>query len=202
MAEVKAKRDKTNVVTGKVRFSYCHVFTPAEFETDKKTGKDPKYMVTLLISKKDKETLKALKEAMEEAKADGIKSKWGGKLPAASKFWNPLRDGDEERADDENYAGHYFMQAKSSRKPSVVGKYRGADGKLIALTTDEEFYSGCYGRASITIFPYNQDGGVGLGVYLNNVQKLEDGDRLSGGTSAENDFDDEFEEEEDDLDFL
>lgn len=199
MAEVKAKREGMKVITGLVRFSYAHVFTPAEFETDKKAGKDPKYMVTLLIPKTDKDTLKAIKQAMEDAKVEGLKSKWGGKMPTPSKFWNPLRDGDEERAEDENYVGHYFIQAKSARKPAVKGKYRGADGKLIDLTTDEEFYSGCYGRGSINFFPYSQDGGVGIGVYLNNVQKLEDGDRLAGGSDAETDFDDEFEDEYDDL---
>lgn len=197
MAEVKAKREGMKVTTGKVRASYVHVFTPAEFESDKAKGKDPKYMITLLISKRDKDTLKAIREAIEEAKAEGLKTKWGGKMPPASKFWDPLRDGDEERPDDPNYEGMFFMQAKSARKPAVKAKYRGADGKLIDLTTDEEFYSGCYCRASINIFPYNQDGGVGLGVYLNNVQKLEDGERLAGGSDPESDFDEDFDDDED-----
>jgi hypothetical protein len=197
--DIKAKlKDETTVITGMVRFSYAHVFKPAEFETDKANGKDPKYMVTLLIDKTDKDTVKAIKAAMANAEKAGISSKWGGKKPPATKFWIPLRDGDEERPDDEVYAGNYFIQAKSARKPTVVGKYRGTDGKLLELTTEDEFYSGCYGRASIAIFPYNQDGGVGLGVYLNNVQKLKEGDKLTGGTDANDDFDDEFEDDEDD----
>ena len=55
----------------------------------------------------------------------------------------------------------------------------------------EEFYSGCYGRASINFYAFNVSGNKGIAAGLNNLQKLEDGERLSGGSSAEEDFSDD-----------
>ena len=43
----------TKVVTGKVRFSFCHIFEPQE----PLGGGDPKYSVTLLIPKNDTTTV-------------------------------------------------------------------------------------------------------------------------------------------------
>ena len=45
----------TKVVTGKVRFSYAHVWEPASIN-----GGDEKYSVSILIPKSDKKTLKAI----------------------------------------------------------------------------------------------------------------------------------------------
>ena len=50
------------------------------------------------------------------------------------------------------------------------------------------FYSGCYGRASIRFYAYNQNGNKGVGCGLGNVQKLEDGQPLDGRTTALEDF--------------
>ena len=57
-----------------------------------------------------------------------------------------------------------------------------------AIIDPNEFYSGCYGRASVTFYPYNASGNKGIACGLNNVQKQEEGDRLGGGTSAAADF--------------
>jgi hypothetical protein len=53
------------VVTGKVRFSYVNVFQPV----DKGDGKTPKYSVSIIIPKSDKETIAKINKAFEEAKA-------------------------------------------------------------------------------------------------------------------------------------
>jgi hypothetical protein len=165
----------TKIVTGKVRFSYAHVFQPTSMDD----GKDPKYNISLLIPKSDKATIKKIQDAIELAKEEG-KAKLGGKIPANLK--TPLRDGDSERPDDAAYAGHYFINANSAQKPGVVDK------DLNPIITPEEFYSGCYGRASINFYAYNVSGNKGIAAGLNNLQKLEDGERLSGGSTAEEDF--------------
>lgn len=55
----------------------------------------------------------------------------------------------------------------------------------------EEVYSGCYCRFSVTFYPFSgMQNGVAAG--LNNIQKVAEGERLSGGSSAENDFDDDY----------
>lgn len=63
----------------------------------------------------------------------------------------------------------------------------------------DEVYSGCWGRASINFFPFNTNGNKGVGVGLNNIQKLKDDDRLGAArASAESDFGgDDFEDDED-----
>ena len=55
----------TQITTGKVRFSYCNLFTPRAAQE----GAKEKYSVTLLIPKSDKATIQKIKTAMEEAKA-------------------------------------------------------------------------------------------------------------------------------------
>lgn len=59
-------------------------------------------------------------------------------------------------------------------------------GKLI--TDQEEFYSGCYGYASINFYPFNAKGNVGVAAGLNNVMKVKDGESLGGRVSADADF--------------
>ena len=103
----------TRITTKKVRFSYVHVFEP----TAMNEGDTKKYSVSILIPKTDKVTIKAIKDAIQSALELGKSKHFGGVLP--KKWENPLRDGDEEK-DDEVYAGHYFINAKSVRKPIIL----------------------------------------------------------------------------------
>lgn len=179
------KRTGTKVVTGMVRLSYAHLHEPHSID-----GTDQKYSVSLIIPKSDKKTLKAIQEAIEEAK-EYAKHLWGGKVPANLK--TPLRDGDEERPDDEAYADAYFINANSKRKPELVDLKGNKD------LGPDEVYSGCYARVSVNFYGFNVSGNRGIACGLGNVQKLDDGDPLGGFSRAEDDF--EFEEYEDD-DFL
>jgi len=180
MSETKqTSRPATSVITTKVRFSYAHVFEPHSMED----SQPKKYSVCLLIPKKDKKLIDKLTAAINAAKEEG-KTKFGGKIPASLKL--PLRDGDEERPEDENYQGMMFINANANRKPGVV------DADLNPILDKEEFYSGCYGRASLSFYAFNTSGNKGIACGLNNIQKLEDGERLSGGgASAEQDFADD-----------
>jgi hypothetical protein len=162
------------VVTGKVRFSYAHVFSPQASQE----GGQPKYSVSIIIPKSDKETVEKINKAIEQAKEEN-KAVWGGTVPKGLK--GGLRDGDEEK-DDPAYANSYFINANSAQKPGVV------DADLNAILDASEFYSGCFGRASISFFAYNSNGSKGVGCGLNNVQKLEDGEKLGGASSASDDF--------------
>lgn len=177
----------TKVITGKCRLSYVYLFQPRPGEDDQ----DPKYSVCLLIPKSDKQTLKKIKAAVEAAKLAG-KNKWDGKIPANLKL--PLRDGDEERPDQEEFVGHYFLNANSTQQPGIVDK------NLQPILDSSEVYSGCYARASVNFFPFNTKGNKGVACGLNNIQKLADGDYLGGRSRAEDDFD--AMDDEDDEDFL
>jgi hypothetical protein len=137
-----------------------------------------KYSVSILIPKTDKDTIARFNKAFEDTKTANA-SVWGGTVPKMLK--GGLRDGDAEK-DDATYAGHYFINANSNEKPGVV------DAELNPILDPSEFYSGCYGRASITLYAYDTSGSKGIAAGLNNVQKLEDGQKLGGATSAAADF--------------
>jgi hypothetical protein len=169
-----ATTNKIKIVTGKVRFSYAHVFQPsAAIE-----GGTPKYSVSIIIPKSDTETVAKFQKAFEDAATTNA-AFFGGAVPKGLK--GGLRDGDAEK-DDPAYANSFFVNANSANKPGVV------DADMNAIIDHSEFYSGCYGRASVTLYPYNASGSKGIAVGLNNVQKTEDGDKLGGGTSAAVDF--------------
>jgi hypothetical protein len=174
----------TKVITGLVRFSYVNIFRSRAF----RDGQDAKFSICLLIPKSDKATLDKIKAAMDAAVEQGVVSKWGGKTP--KNLHLPLRDGDEERADEApEYEGMMFLNANSTQKPGIIDRDRNE------ILDADEVYSGCWGRASINFFPYDSNGNRGVGVGLNNIQKIKDGDRLGAArASAEDDFSDDWED--------
>lgn len=180
--------NSTKVVTGKVRFCYVNVFEP----TAMNEGDTPKYNICVLIPKSDTATIDKIKKAIEAAKEAG-KAKLAdknGRIPANLKL--PLRDGDEERPDDPAFEDHYFINANSMRQPSIV------DRSLNPIMSRDEFYSGCYGRASINFYAFNVSS-KGIAAGLNNLQKLEDGEMLAGSSTAEEDFGGENAVQDDDM---
>lgn len=181
---IKAKRKGTQVITGEVRASYANIWEPKSIN-----GSDPKFSVSLLISKDDESTIKAIEAAVKEAK-ENDKGKWNGKVPANLK--TPLRDGDEERPEDPSYENCYFINANSKNAPQIVDAYKNK------LTDETSVYSGCFIRASINFYGFNTNGNKGIAAGLGNIQKVRDGEMLAGGSSAEDDFD-EIESDDDDL---
>ncbi len=179
------KQIDTKVVTGKVRFSYANVWEPKSINDG-----EEKYSVSLIIPKGDKKTIKDIEKAVEAAKKAGM-PKFGGKIPSNLKM--PLRDGDIDREEDENYADSYFINANCKTKPGIVDK----KGQPIIDST--EFYSGCYGYASITFYAFNSKGNKGIACGLNNLMKIEDGEPLGGRSRAEDDFADLIDDDDDDF---
>lgn len=174
----------TKVVTGKVRFSFVNLFEAKAFGD----GQVAKYSVMLLIPKSDVGTLNRIKQAINAAAEKGRSTKFGGKLPPVLK--NTLKDADKDTNQDGEVfaeiwpetAGHYIINVSCKNKPQVV------DAELNPILDPSEVYSGCYGRASINFFAYNNNGNKGISAGLNNVQKLEDGEPLGGVTTAAQDF--------------
>jgi len=172
---MKKENTATKVITGKVRFSYANIWEPKSIN-----GGEEKYSVSLVIPKSDKKTLADINAAIEAAKQEGI-SKFGGKIPANMKL--PLRDGDIDRPDDEAYVNSFFINANSKDRPGIVDK------AVKPILDQDEVYSGCYGRASITFYAFNSNGNRGIACGLQNLQKTSDGEPLSGRSRAESDFD-------------
>ena len=172
-------RKGTQVTTGKIRMSYVVLDKPRAVAE----GQEPKYSMSILISKSDKKTLKEIKEAIEEVKKAAVKDKCGGKLPANLRI--PLRDGDEERPDDEVYAGHYFINANAKTRPLIL------DYDKQEIMDPSEVYSGCYGKAVINFYAYSAPGNKGVGCGLLGVQKIADGEPLGSSRITADAFDDD-----------
>jgi hypothetical protein len=162
---------KANVITPEFRVSYPSVFQPSSM--DEKSEK--KYGITMLIPKNV--DIKPLRDLMMAA----VIEKWPDAAKRPKGLRSPIRDG-EEKSDKEGYAGHWFIAARNSTKPSVV------DQNVQPILDQSLFYAGCYARASITAFAYDRNGNRGVAFSLQHVQKIRDGEPFSGRTRAEDDF--------------
>lgn len=180
---------ENKIIFGPCRLCYVHVF-------DKFAPKDgmgeSKYMATILIPKSEKQTIKAIEEAIANATNKGKVSKWDGKVP--KKLETPLRDGEDKENDPDGvFADCYYLNAKCNTRPGVI------DRNKAPIVDEEDFYSGVWADVSVTFFPYKIGTKGGIGCGLNNLMKFKDDEKFGGGASAENDFADISNEDDDDL---
>lgn len=162
---------KKKCITPEFRASFPHLFKPKAF----KQGQEPKFMLTMLFTKK--QDLKELKRAAHNAAVE----KWGPKENWPAKMKMPFRDGNE-KSDLEGYADMITVTATSKTQPGVVSQ------DLSPILSEQQFYAGCYARAELIAFPYDESGNVGVSFALQNVQKLRDGKPFSGRKRAEDVF--------------
>jgi hypothetical protein len=66
-------------------------------------------------------------------------------------------------------------------------------GNPITAENPEDFYAGCWARASVNPYAFDKIG-KGVAIGLGNIKKLSDDESFEGFTSAEDDFGDEPEE--------
>ena len=165
--------ENQNVMTPRFRASFANVFRPGKAMED---GGEPKYGVMMLFDKGA--DLTALKQAAQKAVVD----KWGAdKAKWPKNLRLPFRDQGEKEG--EAYVkGAYFITATSKQKPGLV------DQRNQPIIDEAEFYSGCYARATVRAFAYDKAGNRGVAFGLQNIQKLADGEPLSGRRRAEEEF--------------
>lgn len=159
--------EKSSFEGGEGRYSVVGLFQPAQFtEADKAKW-------TAIRTAMDEVCKAEFKKTVKEMQASGV----------AFRF--PIRKG-EEKPHLEGYGPGvvFFTMASTKRRPSVVDK----NGVSITAENSEEFYAGCYARASVIPFAFNNKFGKGVSIGLGNLQKLGDGESFSGFTSAEEDF--------------
>ena len=175
----------SKVITGKVRFSYVALLNPRN-----DLNGNSKYSVTALLPKSDIQTKQAIEAAIAQAIEEGRNGKWNGVVPPVVP--TPIHDGDGVKDSGEPYGdeckGCWVFTASTNAdptkpRPEIVGP------DLQPIMSATEVYSGMYGRLSVNFAPYFSAGKRGIGCYLNNVQKLEDGEPLAGTkASASEDF--------------
>ncbi len=157
------------------RISFANIWEPKSIN-----GSEEKYSVSCIVPKSDKKTLAKIHAAIEAAKELGKNKKWGGKIPPNLKV--PLRDGDIDRPDDENYADTMFLNATSKDAPQIV------DRKVQPIMDPMECGSGDYCNVSVNFYGFNANGNRGIAAGLGNIQLIKHGERLSGRASAASDF--------------
>lgn len=157
------------------RISFANIWEPKSIN-----GSDEKYSVSLLIPKEDKATLAKIHKAIEAAKEAAKSKKWNGKIPPNLKL--PIHDGDIDRPDDENYAGHFFFNATSKNAPQIV------DRKVQPIIDPMECGSGDYCNVSVNFYGFAASGNKGVAAGLQNIQLVRHGERLAGKPSASSDF--------------
>ncbi len=180
-----ANRITKDITTGIGTLSFPHIFKETKTTNDK--GED-QYEVQFIIPKSQRDDIRALLVAI---KAVG-EGKWGDNW---KKVRQPLRDGDKEAGDltddgstkGEKYPerlGCYFINARSKKPVGVVDRQR------VPITDPDAVYGGCKAKIAVTFYPYSSNGNHGIGVGLNGVQKIADGESFgSGAPSVESMFD-------------
>jgi hypothetical protein len=192
-----AKSERVRLLTPSFRVSFPDIFVKRAFQGQgEESGR---YACAALFSgfevKDDRAIIKA-----PASWSDKDQAKWNAIVAACNRvsieaFRMPMKDLDRgvyklpfHRGEEKEYDGYgpgvvYFTMSAKNRRPGIIAK----DGITpITQGGSEEFYAGCYARASVTPFANVQWKSLSLG--LNNLQKLDDGSRLDAVTSTEDDF--------------
>lgn len=181
---------------GQVKIPSVRISYPALFKPEEKYGK---YKVTLLIPKKAELGKKIIAD-LEEAYAEVSKEAFEGKVLTFKGNKYPIRDGDEldEEGEEkgEEYKGHWYIVAKSTKRPTVVDN----DSNRTPISEeDNRVYAGCYCHAVVQLYASKDKDTRGIYVNLQGVQFHKDGEAFGAAPLDSKEFDDfdEFNTEED-----
>ncbi len=183
------KKKRVVLKTPPFRVSFPQVFEPESYD-----GGKPKYSVVALfypgkMNEAEKKAFEAMKALAHEVGMDFHKTPLSEFAELGMK--KPFRDGKQKKDMDGYGEGCVFCTLSSKMRPGLVDRNREP------IINPEEFYPGCWGRASITCYGYDNKGkGVAFG--LQNLQKLRDDESFSQRVAAEDDFDDDFLGDDDD----
>jgi hypothetical protein len=172
---------KIHTPAGIACFVYLH--TPrARKDKDGNAKGDPKYQMSLFFD--ESTNLKAMKALAQRVGTEKFGPKFVDLVKKGKMNW-PFEDV-SDRDEDDRYppfetTDGTLVGFKSKDKPGIV------DADAEPLMDKADVYSGMVARASVRCFAYDNES-KGVAFYLINVQKLEDGERISGDMKAEDDF--------------
>lgn len=195
-------RDPRKVVTGRARSTYMQTNDLRQRGENIKEDTPKTATTAILIPKKDKAKVKAIKKAIDAASRD----KFGKIVVEMGDDGYPLMDGDKalrkgKKAGNE-YADHYYLNARTFEKlPGLV------DADNVPVDDPEEraemCVSGYYFKFSL-LFKGFEYSGKKVRCELLNMMFLEEGPRLDGAVAAEDedwssdDYDDDDHDDDDD----
>lgn len=145
---------------------------------------DPKYQITIIFDSAD--DVRAMRKAAQDVGVEAFGSKFMDLVKKGKANW-PFVDNTDKTDDDDNRVPGFedddgvSVGFKCKDKPGIV------DTDAEPIMDKSELYDGMRCRVSCRPFAYDNES-KGVAFYLINVQKLGDGDRLSGDPSAEDDF--------------
>ena len=172
-------------VTPVFRVSYPQLDEPQGFTDVTGTQTNPKYSLMAVWRPEGMDAAERKRWDFMRAEFDRV-SKQAFKLPLGKLPKNVrtgLREGNERPNEAGDGAWFATLSSSAKYKPGIVNRSKEA-------IDPNEVYAGCYARASIQLFAFDNVG-KGIGVGLRNLQKVADGERLDGATSASDDFSDE-----------
>lgn len=170
----KVTKEDKRTITPEFRVAFPHVFEAhSAFE-----GQELKFSLVMLFDKnRDLTGLKGIVGA-------ALRERWGEDKAKHPKMLRlPFRNGDD-KPDLQGYENTIYCTATSKQPPGVVNR-----DKSPMVADDNEFYAGCYARAEIMAFAYDTAGNKGVGLALQNVQKIRDGESFQGRRKAQDVFD-------------
>ena len=108
------------------------------------------------------------------------KETFGDNFPANGKW--PLKKGEDMFPGKEQFAGKLCISSATNDQPTMV--YRDDSGALVPIVDQAQLYSGCIVEAYIGIQGYDKKVNKGVGVYVNGILKVADGEHLGGGKKS------------------
>ena len=169
------------VYTPRFRVSYPTVFEPRLNKLSKKM----EYSVQALFKKG--EDLSALKEITREALENQFgqdPSTWpkGLRSPYVDQGTKAKTVEGQQVLPDGYEDGAIMVNLKSTKKPGLVNE------QAKPFMDQSEFYGGCYAIATVNAKAYDVGDSRGVAIYLNNIQKVADGEPFGSRTLPEQDF--------------
>lgn len=179
--------DRTNcklLPSGNIRLPRGRLYYPWFFKPQLRKGETDttkaKYQTTVLLPKDV--GMDVLLKAVESCAVD----KWGADYAKKQKIKKPFLKTEEQpkmSALVDDYP--VFLRLNSKDRPGVVF----ANGTTCGEDKSHEVYGGRWAFVTVRPFAYETDGNKGVSLGLQNVQLLEDDERLGGGrVSAESEF--------------
>lgn len=167
--------DKKNPQTPKFRVSFPFVFKPSKYDEN-----SPEVFSVVALFPKGTDL-----SVMEKAAKEAMEKKWGtdqSKWPKGRR--SPFRKVEEL---EEQYRAGFppdavWIRLSSKERPGIV------DTQNNPITDPVEFYAGCFARASFAAYAYDTKGNKGVAFGLRNLQKLADGESLTGRAKPEDEF--------------
>lgn len=182
------KRTKITFKTPLFRGSFVYLTRPKTVE--KEDGSEKEVYQIFIPLPKGKPSTKAFLQEFAAARDACTKEKFGAVIDKSKLKDYPIKNGDE--MDNEQFHGHWCINASSNFRPSVVDKH----GDL--LEGEDEAYSGAWYKANLSIWGWEYKKRKGISVNIESAVLLKDDKKFGGGSNAAEDFADDLEASDND----